>query len=193
MDKPKILVLLGSSREGRHGVKIFEWVKKELSQKIEAVFEFIDAKDLQLGYYNEPLYPSMIEPGKYNDPNAEAWRQKVEAADGFIILVPEYNRGYPAILKSALDIVYNEWNRKPVAFIGYSSGPIGGARVVEQLKQVMVELQMAVVRAAVYVSNVEESFTENGPVDAKAWNDRLNTLLEHLMWWTIALKQARTK
>ena len=80
---------------------------------------------------------------------AQRWQKKVASLDGFIIVAAEYNRGPTASLKNALDYAYNEWNKKPVAFVGY--GGVGGARAVEQLRLNCVELQMAPIRVGVHI------------------------------------------
>ena len=89
-----------------------------------------------------PMRPSQNE-------TAQRWQKKVAALDGFIVIAAEYNRGPTAVLKNALDYAYNEWNSKPVAFVGY--GGVGGARAIEQLRLHAVELQMAPIRAAVHI------------------------------------------
>src|SRR5690606_16951925 len=84
---------------------------------------------------------------------AQRWQKKIDSLDGFIILAAEYNRGPTGVLKNALDYAYNEWNRKPVAFVGY--GGVGGARSVEQLRLNSIELQMAPIRTGVHIAGAD--------------------------------------
>ena len=111
---------------------------------------------------------------------------------GFIIVTAEYNHGYPAVLKNALDYGYTEFNRKPVAFVGY--GSVGAARSIEQLRLVAVELQMAPIRHGVYIGMVEflgllqqgKEFSDYPWLASSA-----ETMIDELIWWTNALKTGR--
>ena len=107
-----------------------------------------------------------------------------------MFVTPEYNHGYPAVLKNALDHVYAEWNNKPAAFVAYG-GKAGGARSVEQLRSVAIELQMAPIRQAILIPGVRRAFDEDGkPADA-SYEQQADALLDQLVWWARALKAAR--
>lgn len=123
---------------------------------------------------------------------AKKWSVKVASADGFIIIAPEYNHGYPAVLKNALDYSYSSWNRKPVSFVSYG-GSAGGARSVEQLRLVAVELQMAPLEAAVHIPMIWSAWDETGKKlkEEEVWSRRLVPIFDELAWWTKALKTAR--
>ncbi|HTX19838.1 MAG TPA: NAD(P)H-dependent oxidoreductase, partial [Bacteroidota bacterium] len=108
----------------------------------------IDLRDWQLPMYDEPISP-VSNKGIYTNPIGRKWADKIGEADGYIIVTPEYNHGYPAVLKNAIDWVFQEWRRKPVGFVSY--GNLGGARVIEQLRQVVIELQMLPIRNAVHI------------------------------------------
>ena len=112
---------------------------------------------------------------------------KVREADGFIICTPEYNHGYPAVLKNALDYTYASWARKAVAFVSW--GGAGGARGVEQLRLVAVELDMTPLRWAVHIPN-HWTITEVSQI-AEQHDKAGQILLDHLTWWTRSLKNAR--
>ncbi|MBI3966262.1 MAG: NAD(P)H-dependent oxidoreductase [Chloroflexi bacterium] len=122
------------------------------------------------------------------------WGRVVDAADGYVIVTPEYNHGYPAALKNALDHTFVEWHRKPVAFVGY--GGVGGARAIEQLRQVVVELEMAPLRHAVHIlpEVMWEALAAASPVDPAVFASleaRADLLAEDLVWWARALAAAR--
>lgn len=122
----------------------------------------------------------------------EPWSTIMKEADGLIIVSPEYNHGYPGPLKEMLDALYEEFARKPVAVCGVSAGGLGGARVVEQLKLVTVELHMCPIRESVYFSNVRELFNEDGSIKDKSYDARCEKMFEELFWFANALKNARS-
>ena len=119
------------------------------------------------------------------------WQEAMLKADGLIIVAPEYNHGYPGELKIVLDSLYGEYAHKPVGLCGVSIGPFGGVRVVEQLRQVVIELSMVPLRNAVYFSGINQTFGPNGqPADA-ALPGRVKPMLDELAWYAHALKAAR--
>jgi NAD(P)H-dependent FMN reductase len=145
----KIQVIIGSTRQGRYGEKPAEWIFNELRQLEGVKVELVDLRDYPLPFYDEPISPMKLN-GSYNKPEVSRWSEKVRQADAFIIVAPEYNHGYGAVLKNALDHLYPEWNHKPVGFLGY--GSVGGARVIEQLRLVAIELQMLPIKSAIHIS-----------------------------------------
>jgi len=188
MSKPKIMVLLGSTRQNRMGEKILGWVKDQLVDNSEAEFEFVDLRDWKLDYYNEPTGASYIE--TYTDPKAKEWSEKVAQFDGYLLLTPEYNHGYPAVLKNALDLTYRSWNNKPVGFVSW--GVAMGARAVEQLRLVAIELQMAPIREGVHIAAFSGGVDENGrPTDDHI--KKFQRMVKQLLWWTHALIAARAQ
>ncbi|HUC31322.1 MAG TPA: NAD(P)H-dependent oxidoreductase [Candidatus Paceibacterota bacterium] len=129
----KIKVILGSIREGRFGDKPAKWIFEKAKAKGLDV-ELLDLKDYPLPMFAEAQVPAAVS-GNYPNEVAKKWAAKIGEADGFIFVTPEYNHGYPSVLKNALDFIFGEWNNKPGAFVGY--GVNGAARAVEQLKQVV--------------------------------------------------------
>jgi NAD(P)H-dependent FMN reductase len=99
--------------------------------------------------------------------------------------------GTSAVLKNALDWLYSEWSKKPVAFISYVPGAAGGIRGVEQLRQNVVELQMAPMREAIHIANVLDYLDEDGQMLRGHLQERLDVLMNELEWWAKALKIAR--
>ncbi len=139
--RQRILVILGSTRQGRAGAAVSRWLMDQLQRRDQVDFELVDLRDVPLPFFNHPLPPAS---GQFA-PEVKSWAETVGAADGYVIVTPEYNHGYPAVLKNALDHVYREWNRKPVAFVSYGAAG-GGYRAAEQLRSVAVELQMVPIR-----------------------------------------------
>ncbi|HVN26422.1 MAG TPA: NAD(P)H-dependent oxidoreductase [Candidatus Paceibacterota bacterium] len=192
MEPIRIKVISGTTREGRFGDKPARWIADEAAKLPGVEVELLDLRDYKLPFFNEPVSPSMIkEP--YANPVVQAWTRKIADGDAFIIVTAEYSHGYPAVLKNALDYVSREWNRKPVAFVSY--GGVGGARSVEQLRTVVIELQMAPIRNAVHIQwPVYAAIAEADKVTPELFapvEGMKNGMLEQLMWWANALKTAR--
>ncbi len=183
---PHILLVLASTREGRFGETVARWIGAVLEQRADLTFELADLRDFDLPYYNQPVPASMLTPEQQPQP----WTSTVGRSDGFVIVSPEYNHGYPAPLKSALDCVYHEWNRKPVAFVSYG-GWSGGTRAVEQLRQVAVELQMAPVRSGVVLQFARRLFDDGRLNEPERYLAAAGAMLDDLAWWATALKRAR--
>lgn len=191
MAKPKIGVIVGSTRQGRFADHPAKWITELAGARDDIEVELLDLRDYPMPFFDEPASPLYV-PSK--NEVAQRWQKKVASLDGFIIVTSEYNRGAPASLKNALDYAYTEWNRKPVAFVGY--GGVGGARAVEQLRLTCIELQMAPVRAAVhiqipvYLAVLKENKNLN---DFEPVVESAKGMLDQLVWWTNALKAAREK
>ena len=152
--KPKVLIILGSTREGRLGEDVARWLMRQLSGRQDADFELADLREYRLPIYEGPS-------PDHRDAAVRRWADKVAAADGYVVVTPEYNHGYPAVLKSALDHAYQEWNRKPVAFVSYG-GHAAGYRAVEQLRQMALELQMVPIREQVGIRAPGRRSTRTG-------------------------------
>ena len=189
MALPRIGIIIGSTREGRFGDKPAAWMHALAGQRVDLQFELIDLRDHPLPFFDEAL-PLTWAPAKHAA--AQAWAARIASLDGFIAVTPEYNHGPAAVLKNALDYAYAEFNRKPIAFVGY--GGVGAARAIEQLRLNAVELQMAPIRNAVHIGMVEflgilqqgKSFDDYPHLAASA-----NGLLDDLAWWAATLKNAR--
>lgn len=188
----KIAVILGSIRGVRRGARVAKWLMPQLSKFEGIEFELLDLLDYPLPFYNEPNSPDSLENG-YSNEVATKWAAKIGQADGFILITSEYNHAPPAVLKNALDYVYNEWNKKPVTFISYAPGAAAGIRAVEQLREISVELQMAPMQAALHISHVLDTIDGNGKLLKGHYNENLKDVIDQLVWWTEALKAARDK
>ena len=193
MDTVNIKVILGSTRQERFSEKPGNWILGELQKRSDVSAELLDLREYQLPFFDEPVSPSYKQE-EYKHEAVERWRNKVKEADGFIVIAPEYNHGYPAVLKNAFDYVYPEWNNKPVGFISYGSAM--GARSVEQLRGVAVELQMAPIRNAIHMPYDVVVAGGKGTPEAEIfapYAERATGLIDQLLWWAKALKEARQK
>ena len=189
MNKLNIKLIVGSTRANRFSEKPAQWMHDLAAARPEIELERLDLRDYPLPFFEEPLPPGFAR-DNYTNPAIIRWREKVREADGFIICTPEYNHGYPAILKNALDTVYHAWSRKAVAFVSW--GGAGGTRGVEQLRLVTIELDMAPIRFAVHIP--EPWFIkEIGQIDTEQNRGNAASLLDNLIWWASALKAARER
>jgi NAD(P)H-dependent FMN reductase len=187
-----ISVIVGSVRQGRFAEKPARWIFEHLKKREGVDARLLDLKDYPMPFFDEQIPPAMPGRPAYGNEVVKRWTQAIAASDGFVMVTPEYNHGQSAVLKNAIDWVYPEWNRKAVTFVGY--GSVGGARAIEQLREVAVEMQLAPTRAAVHVpaaalfahfqgQDITPHLTE---LDAVA-----EQTIDDLLWWTEALKTAR--
>lgn len=159
----KLYVIIGSVRPGRIGASIGEWVYEQLENGGYNV-ELIDLAEESLPMLNEPVPAKQ---GIYTHNHTKKWSSKMADGDAFLIVTPEYNNGYPASLKNALDYLYAEWTDKPVGFVGY--GWKGATGAIGQLEQVVRELQMRP-QGGVNVAFAPGIFDRNHQLrDANGW------------------------
>lgn len=167
-DRLHVAVIYGSARQGRMCERVGAWVLARLDEQPEFTFDVIDPRDGLSGL-----------------------KGRLERADAYIVVVPEYNHGYPAALKELLDAAYDEWQGKAAAFVSYG-GKSGGIRAVEQLRQVFAELHVATVREGVAFADVWERFDGDGRLhDATSAGLAFRTMARRLHWWARALRDAR--
>jgi NAD(P)H-dependent FMN reductase len=188
----KIKVIAGSTREGRFSDKAATWIAAELAKQEGVEVEILDLKDYDMPFFNEPVSPAhKTEP--YTNEAVARFTQKIAEGDAYVIVTPEYNHSTTGVLKNALDWVYQEWNNKPVAFVSY--GSVGGARAVEQLRLIAIELQMAPIRSAVHIPGEHYFPVLFGQADAQelfaSMQKQADVMIPQLLWWTTALKNAR--
>jgi NAD(P)H-dependent FMN reductase len=182
----KILIVLGSTRQNRQGETVARWVYECASGRADTAFELVDLKDWPLPFLETPIPPAM---GQY-DAATRRWADKIASADGYLFAAPEYNHGYPAVLKNALDHLYHEWGHKPAAVVSYGASS-GGYRAAEQLRQVFVELRMVPVREQVGIPNVWQAFDDQGHPRDGGLTRAAAIMLDELVWWAATLKPAR--
>jgi NAD(P)H-dependent FMN reductase len=185
----RVGIVLGSTRPARFADRPATWLLELAQKRAGVAFELVDLRHYPLPFFDEPKSP-LREPSK-ND-IAVRWARTVAELDAFVFVTGEYNHSIPASLKNALDYVYAEWNRKPAAFVAY--GNAGGARGVEQLRLILVELQVAPLRSAVHIGRPE--FIElllNGKsfADYPYLEQAANVMLDDVIWWGRTLRAGR--
>ncbi len=187
----KIGMIVGSTRPNRFADTPAKWLVEGAAARTDLKLEVLDLRDYKLPFFNEPASPAYTG-GVYTQPEAEAWRKRVGEFDAFIATVAEYNHGPTAVLKNAFDSAFLEWQRKPIAFVGY--GGVGAARAIEILRGVVIELQMAPITRGVnigmepYLGIVQKGATLN---DYEFLVQSRKVMFDHLVWWGKVLKAAR--
>ena len=192
MTKPRIGVIISSTRDTRFADKPAAWLMDKVKGHPDLEFDLIDLRDQNLPFFNEPA-SNLWMPS--SDPNAVAWQEKLAGFEGFVFVVAEYNRSITGALKNALDQAYKEWNRKPFAALAY--GSLGGARALEHLRLIGIELQMVPLRNAVHIGGGD--FFKVSPLGSDApmseieahLEGSLNAMLDELAWWAKTLQTAR--
>jgi NAD(P)H-dependent FMN reductase len=187
----RIAVILTSTRTERFADRPAAWVTARLRREGIDV-DAIDMRDHDLPRFDAPA--PLYTPRQYATEAIADLGRRIDGADGFVVLTGEYNHGYTGVFKNAVDHFYVEWDRKPVAFVGW--GNVGGARAVEQLRTVSIELGMAPVRPAVHIlpevlvpAMTAEAYD---PALFSTLDPKLNNLVNELLWWTTALHNARS-
>jgi NAD(P)H-dependent FMN reductase len=175
-----VAVIIGSTRVGRFGPTVAGWFIGQARLRTDIVLDVIDLVD---------VFPPTAAP---SSAASDAYVARIDRADAFVVVTPEYNHGYPAALKQAIDLPYREWRAKPVAFVSYG-GMAGGLRSVEQLRQVFAELHATTVRDTVSFHMAHSVFDSAGdPIEPAGCNAAAATMLDQLVWWAEALRAART-
>jgi NAD(P)H-dependent FMN reductase len=187
----KIAMIVGSTRPNRFADTPAKWLLEGAAARTDLKLEALDLRDYKLPFFNEPASPAYTG-GVFSEPQAEAWRKRIGEFDGFIATVAEYNHGPTAVLKNAFDSAHLEWQRKPIAFVGY--GGVGAARAIETLRGVVIELQMVPITQGVnigmepYLGIVQKGAALN---DYEYLVQSRKVMFDHLVWWGVALKAAR--
>jgi NAD(P)H-dependent FMN reductase len=193
----RIKVILGSTRQKRFGDKPASWICEEARALRDVDVECLDLRDYPLPLFDEPVSP-MWGNGRYGNPSVQRWANRIADGDAFIVVTPEYNHGYPAVLKNAIDSIYPEWVNKPVGFVSY--GNSGGARAIEQLRLVAIEMRMWPIRSAIhlptaiYLAVMNEPVPPNLELFKPLKEGRINQVarfFDELLWAAQALTRAR--
>lgn len=185
----KIKILTGSNRPGRFNIQPAIWITNITKERKDIEVELLDLQEINLPLLDELATPSMHQ---YTKQHTKDWSAKINEADGFIFVTPEYNHSYSAILKNAIDYLFFEWNYKPVGFVSY--GTVGGARAIEHLIGATRDLKMYAVREQVmfpaYWNNLNDKH-EYKFSDKEV--EIANALLDSLIFWASEMKESRSK
>ena len=192
MTKPRIALIIGSTRPTRFADKPAQWMLRQAQAREDIDVEVVDLRDHPLPFFAE-VASNLRVPSK--DPEAIRWQERIAGFDGYIFVVAEYNHSITGALKNALDQAYKQWNRKPFTAIGY--GSVGGSRAIEHLRAIGVELQMVSTRAAVHIggSDFMSVLPMGGNKPIEDIEARLlpqaTAALDDLVWWAKATMVAK--
>jgi NAD(P)H-dependent FMN reductase len=193
--KLKIAIVIGSTRPDRNGKAVGEWAYELAKRRDDASFALLDVARFNLPLLDEGAPAMMLDKtapvlaDQYTRQHTRAWSTTVASFDGYVFVTPEYNHGTSAALKNAIDFLYHEWCDKAAGFIGY--GYTMGARAIENLRLVMSAVQVATVRPQVGLSLFTdfEDATVFKPAELQVRS--LDTLLDHVVAWSDALRTLR--
>lgn len=160
MDRPVLQIIVASTRPGRVGRAVGEWIQAVAAADGRFDAELVDLADVALPFLDEPHHPRL---GRYEHDHTRAWSATVDRADAFVMVSPEYNHGYNAVLKNAIDFLHAEWRDKPVGFVSYG-GVSAGTRAVGQLKQVVAAVKMVPLFEGVFIPFVAQFVDDDGRI-----------------------------
>jgi NAD(P)H-dependent FMN reductase len=192
-----IPVILGTQRDGRKSEHLARYVHGRLLTRTSIESPFVDPRDHDFGNLRgrvidlPDLDPQAPPPGVPITDELRKFILAMHAADGFILVTPEYNFSFPGTLKNLLDVTFKPWNRKPFALVA-CGGISGGMRAIDALRQVVSGLGGVCVPAHLPVQFIAKTFGPDGPlVDAEAWQKRVDSVIDEVLWYAEALKAAR--
>jgi NAD(P)H-dependent FMN reductase len=182
MNQLNIPVLLGTNRKERKSVFVAKWLVGEMEKRPEIRTRLFDVGEFALPQhdYGQGLKDSFPE-----------WRDAMIQADGLVLVTPEYNHGYPGVMKAVLDLLLPEYIHKSVAFVGVSAGPWGGTRVIEALVPMCRELGLAVSFTDLNFPFVQRTFDDEGTLLDHAFDGRVKEFLDELVWMSTTLRWGR--
>ncbi len=158
MAKPILQVIIGSTRPGRAGSAVADWIIDRAREHGDFEVEVTDLRALDLPIFDEPNHPRLRQ---YVHKHTKDWSAIVDRSDAFVFVTPEYNHAFTAATKNALDYLSQEWRNKPAGIVSYG-GASGGARAARMLEQVLGALQMVTIADSVNIPGIRERFDDQG-------------------------------
>lgn len=183
-----IPIIAGSTRRDRQSIKVARFVLARLRQRPGVETELLDLLD-----YNFPIMEERLHRRDDPPPRLQEYADKISRADSLIIVTPEYNNGYPGVLKNALDYLEPEYERKPVGIVTVSAGGFGGINCLAQLRLVTLGMGAFPIPESLTVSRVHDSFREDGTPNEAAYEKRAAVFLDEVLWFTEAIADRKAK
>ena len=188
-DKPKLMIVIASTRPGRIGLPVSEWLETRVAAHGGFDVDVADLAAIDLPMMDEPNHPRLK---KYEHQHTKDWSARVDAADAFAFVHPEYNYGITAPLKNAVDYLHLEWAYKPVGLVSYG-GVSAGLRAAQMIKQVVTTLKMTPVAEAVSIPFVAQFVGDEGEIVANEVMEKAaDAMLDEIARYVEALKPLRT-
>lgn len=183
-----IPIILGSTREGRQSPKAAKFLFKRLQQNGKVETEILDLLE-----YNFPIMEERLRFSDHPPPRLREFADKIARSDALVVVSPEYNFGYPGVLKNALDYLLPEYQRKPLAFVTVSAGSFGGLNCLAQLRQVAIGMGALPIPVSMPVPRVQDAFDDDGNPRDQAYEKRVQGFIDELLWYTEAITAQRAK
>jgi NAD(P)H-dependent FMN reductase len=185
---PKLMVVIASTRPQRVGLAVGQWFVSRAEEHGGFELDVADLAEIDLPFLDEPKHPRFHD---YMRDHTHAWSERVQASDAFVFVTAEYNHGYPAPLKNAIDYLNQEWRDKPLGFVSYG-GVSAGTRAVHQLKQVVTAVKLVPVVEAVHIPFVAQFIDDDGVVQAnEVMEQAAVAMLDELVLMEDALRGVR--
>lgn len=188
-NKHKLLIIVGSVRQGRFGPVVASWVADQAGTHGGFDVDVVDLAEIDIPLSLPAASPKFAGESYPRPAGMAALTSALEGADAFIVITPEYNHSYPASLKAAIDWHFTQWTAKPVAFVSYG-GAAGGRHAVLHLENVLTELHAVTIRDGLVFPNYFTAWQDGRPLDPEA-PGYAKTVLDQLAWWAGALRSAR--
>jgi NAD(P)H-dependent FMN reductase len=186
--KPVLLVIIGSTRPGRVGPAVASWIVDRARERGDFSVEVADLAEVDLPMFNEPKHPRF---GEYVHQHTKDWSAVVGRADAFVFVIPEYNYGFNAATKNAIDYLHREWLHKPASIVSYG-GVAAGTRATQMLNQVLTALKMMPVPEAVNIPFVHQHLDEDGRLKPdEAMDAGATAMLTEVARWADAMRVLR--
>jgi len=183
----KLTIILASVRDGRAGEAIARWFMTRAKEHGTFDVQLADLKELNLPILDEPHHPRLRQ---YVHEHTRAWSRTVEESDAFVLVMPEYNHGFAASIKNAIDYLHDEWGHKPVGFVSYG-GISAGMRAVQMLKPVLSCLRMVPVTDQVALANFSQFLRDGAFAPGELASQAVTVMLDDLERTMHALGQLR--
>jgi NAD(P)H-dependent FMN reductase len=187
MQPTALTIVVASTRPGRVGAPVGRWVTERAEARHDLAVTVVDLAELALPFLDEPNHPRL---GQYTKDHTKAWSATVAASEAFVFVTPEYNYGYPATLKNALDYLHAEWRHKPVGLVSYG-GVAAGTRSVQQLKPVLQALSLTAVGEAVAIPFVHSHVKDGTFVSDEPLDEAVEAMFDSLVRWAEVLEPLR--
>jgi NAD(P)H-dependent FMN reductase len=189
MPKPKLLIIIASTRPGRIGLPVAQWFQEHAAAHAGFDVAVADLAELNLPFMDEPSHPRLQ---NYTQQHTKDWSGIVAVSDAFVFVMPEYNHGFNAPLKNAIDFLHNEWRYKPVGLVSYG-GVAAGTRAAQMIKLVMPTLKLSPVSEAVSIPFVRQLVDDDGRIQPnEVMTQSATAMLDELLRVEAALRPLRT-
>jgi NAD(P)H-dependent FMN reductase len=186
--QPVLRIIIGSTRPGRVGPAVAEWIAQRAREHGGFDVQVTDLAEINLPMFDEPNHPRLQ---RYVHQHTKDWSALVAGSDAFIFVTPEYNYGFNAALKNAIDYLHNEWGNKAAGIVSYG-GVAAGTRATQMLKQVLSAVRVAPVMDAVNIPFVRDLLDSDGRFKPTELLEASATaMLDELLRWTEALRPLR--